>query len=36
MEIQINRTKNKKIVIDEASSIMVLYKKLHTNPHKKY
>lgn len=35
MEIQINRTKNKKVVIDEASSIMISYKKLFANPHKK-
>ena len=35
MEIKINKTKNKKVVIDEASSIMISYKKLLANPHKK-
>ena len=35
MEIQINRTKNKKLVIDETSTIINSYKKLFLNPYRK-
>ena len=35
MEIIINRTKNKKLVTDEANTIIISYKKLLKNPNKK-
>lgn len=35
MKIEINRTKNKKLVIDETSTIINSYKKLFLNPYRK-